>query len=202
MPNLLLFVDDAIRITAKNYNRPALQDLNDDLSSYVSGQSYIQTGHTMRRNGITNNWSSLQSQGYAFFGGVPQIAFSTTRAQRGEVLSTIAATSVGIASYPTLSAVINPAVRFLLPFSIGATGTAVLASMIAVIPAYQIGKAAMAGVRYFNSFGYKLRRIEMGGDYQDSATAQNLRMKAISDMSSAMSYSRRWLGNEAQFMRQ
>lgn len=155
----------------------------------------------MRPNGFANNWSALRAQTYSFLGGVSQVSFSSSHAQRGEVLPSIASLSVGIASYPTLSSVLNPAVKFLLPSVFGAASSAAMASLIAVMPAYQLGVAAAKSVRYFKSFGYKLRHIEMGGDYQDTVTAANLRMRTVSEMSSANSYSRRWLGNEALFLR-
>jgi hypothetical protein len=200
MPNLLLFADDAVRISSRSYRKSG--ELDEDLSSYGPEKSFVRSDRQMRRNGFANNWSGLRAQNYAFLGGVPQIAFASARTQRGEVLSTFTDNSVGIASYPALSAVIGASLRFLLPAAFGVAGTAAMASVLAIVPAYGLGKAAASGVRYFNSFGYRLRRIEMGGDYEDTATAQNLRMKAVSDMSSAMSYSRRWLGNEAAFMRQ
>jgi hypothetical protein len=198
MINLLLFADDAARIAARRYSDDGQG--NEDLSSYGSGQSFIQSDRKMRRHGFANNWSALRSQNYAFFGGVPQIAFSAVHAQRGEVLSTFMDNSVGIASYPAMSSILSAGIRFMMPASFGVAGSVAMASLLAVVPAYGLGKAAAAGVRYINTFGYKLRHIEMGGSYEDTATAQNLRMKSISDMSSAMSYSRRWLGNEASFL--
>ena len=69
------------------------------------------------------------------------------------------------------------------------------------IPAYGIGRAAASSVRYVKDWGYRLRHIELGGDYKDTETAYNLRMRTVSEMSSAQSYSRRWLGNEALYMR-
>jgi hypothetical protein len=201
MPNILLFADDAARIAMRSYRNGSEIDPEDDLSSYGPGKSLVISQRQMRRQGPANNWSALRSQNYAFLGGVPQIAFSSFHTQRGEVLSTLADNSVGIASYPALSAVMNPALRFILPSALGAAGTASITAMLAILPAYGLGKAVKSGVRYFNSFGYRLRHIEQGGDYQDTETALNLRMRSISDMSSAMSYSRRWLGNEALFMR-
>lgn len=185
----------------RSYRRGDQIDAYDDFSSYGPGKSFVQVDHRMRRNGPTNNWSALRSQNYAFFGGVPQIAFSSAHVQRGEVLSTLVDNSIGIASYPALSAILSPAVKFLLPTTFGAAGAGVMTSLLAILPAYGLGKAAAAGVRYFNAFGYKQRHIEQGGDYQDTATAMNLRTLAVSEMSSAMSYSRRWLGNEASFLR-
>lgn len=198
MPNLLLFLDDAIRISAVGY-QPS-QNLDADLSSYGWNSSYIKADHRKRQNAFANNWRELGYDGTAFFGGVPRIAFSSAHMQRGEVLPTFANTTVGIASYPALAPVISPLVRFFLPV-LGVSGSAAAASLLAAVPAYGLGKAAAASVRWFNNFGYRLRRIEMGGDYTDTETAYAVRMKAVSDMSSAMSYSRRWLGNEALFMR-
>jgi hypothetical protein len=201
MANILLLADDAVRVAAYTYGDNKIGDQNADMDNYGSGKSYIRSQPQMRRKGFANNWRPLLAQNYVFLGGVPQIAYSASHVQRGETLSTIASSVTGIASYPTLSNIISPALRFVLPSVFGAAGSAAMASVLAVLPAYGLGKAAAAGVRYFGKFGYRLRHIEQGGDYQDTATALNLRMRAVSDMSSAMSYSRRWLGNEALFMR-
>jgi hypothetical protein len=202
MPNLALYIDDAVRLTAYSYRNGQNQDPYDNLSSYGVGKSFIRSDRRMRPNGFANNWNPLRSQGYSFLGGISQVSFSASHAQRGEVLPTIAATSIGIASYPTLSYILNPAVKFLLPSVFGATGVAAMSSLVAVLPAYGLGVAAARSVRYFKDFGYKLRHIEMGGDYQDTATASNLRLRTVSEMSSAMSYSRKWLGQEARIMRE
>lgn len=199
MPNILLFADDAIRIAAQTYT-PSFEDINDDLSSYGPGKSYTRIDHRMRKTPFGNNWGAISTRG-AFLGGVPQIAFSSSRVQRGEVLPTFSERASGIASYPALSAVMRPVARFFLPAAIGAPAIAFAASALAVLPALGIGQAAKSAVRYFNQFQYKQRHIEMGGDYEDTETALALRMRAVQDMSSALSYSRRWLGNEALFMR-
>ena len=189
-------------MAAVSYEPGDYQDRAEDLDYYGWGMSYTRVDHTMRRNPFANNWTQLRSANNPFFGGVPQIAFSSARVQRGEVLPTLANNAVGIASYPGLSAVISPMARFFLPAAVGTAGAAVAAGILAVIPAYGLGKAAAASVRWFGTFGYRQRHVELGGDYTDTETAYNLRMRAISDISSAMSYSRRWLGNEALFMRQ
>lgn len=201
MANLLLLADDAVLLTAASYRNGGLKDPNDDLSGYGSGRSFVRADHRMRRQSFANNWSGLRSQNYAFLGGVPQIAFASAKMQRGEVLPTMVDTSIGIASFPGLSAVMRPAARFLTAGLFGQMGVAGLSGMLAVLPAYGVGKIAAQGVRYFKDWGYNLRRIEMGGRYEDTDTASSLRMRAINDMSSALSYSRRWLGNEASFMR-
>lgn len=197
MANLLLFADDAVRIAAVGYGGGNQSD--SDLDNYGTGKSYIRTQPQMRRTPFGNSWSGLRSTG-AFLGGVPQIAFSSARVQRGEVLPTYLNSSIGLASYPALSAVISPVARFFLPIG-GAVIAPAAASLLALFPAYGLGKAAASSVRYFKKWGYQLRHIEMGGNYEDTETAQGLRLRAVSEMSSALSYSRRWLGNEASFMR-
>src|SRR5271157_1564899 len=121
MPNILLYADDAVRIAAQSYRRAGDQDPNDDLSSYGPGLSYIRADRRMKKNAFSNNWNALHNSQSAFFGGVPQIAFSSARMQRGEVLPTFIDNSVGIASYPAFSAVLAPAIRFALPAALGAT---------------------------------------------------------------------------------
>lgn len=201
MPNILLFADDAVRLTQYSYRDGGSQDPNDNLSGYGPGRSFVRSDRRSKLNPFSNNWNQLRSSSYAFLGGVPQIAFASGRMQRGEVLPTLADQSVGIASYPALSAVMNPISRFFLPAAFGTAGTAAASAMLAILPAYGLGKAAASGIRYFKDWGYKLRHIEQGGSYEDTETALGLRMRAIGDMSSALSYSRRWLGNEASFMR-
>ena len=200
MANLIAFADDAVRVAIISYNNP-YQDPNDDLSSYGPGRSYVKTSRRMRKDVFANNWDQLQWSTSENLWGVSQVAFSSARVGRGEVLPTFVGTSSGIASFPALTAVMNPITRFFLPAVFGTAGTAVAASMLAVIPAYGIGRAAASSVIYVKDWGYRLRHIELGGDYKDTETAYNLRMRTVSEMSSAQSYSRRWLGNEALYMR-
>jgi hypothetical protein len=198
-----MFADDAVRLTAYSYQKgdPShiATDLNDDLDFYNPNRAYIRSEHRRRPTTFANNWNGLRDKN-AFLGGVPQIAFSSLHVQRGEVLPTFAGNSVGIASYPMLSAGISSLARFMLP--VGATAAApVVGSILAVNAAYRVGLLTRQTVKYVQKWGYRLRHIEMGGDYQDTETALALRMRSVNEMSSALSYSRRWLGNEASFMR-
>lgn len=201
MANLLMFADDAVRMTAISYNQPGFQDDNDDLSSYGPDRSYIRTDRRMRKNAFGNDWSQLHRSAYAFLYGTSQVAFSSSLVQRGEVLPTYMSNSVGIASYPAMTAVVSPVARFFLPAAFGTAGVATASALLAVIPAYGLSRAAQKATRYVQDWGYRLRHIEMGGDYQDTATAYALRSRSVAEMSSALSYSRRWLGNESLFMR-
>jgi hypothetical protein len=201
MPNILMFADDALRVVARRFNPNVQHGVSDeDLSNYGPGESYVQFQRQQTHKPFQNNWKPMQSDRPGFYGGVPQIAFSSFHTQRGEVLPTFVGNSVGIASYPAASAIIGAATRFMIP-ALLAPAAPLVVPFIAAVAAYRVGSVAAKGVRYFSKFGYKQRHIEMGGDYQDTETAQALRMRAVSDMSSAMSYSRRWLGNEALFMR-
>jgi hypothetical protein len=201
MPNLLLFADDAVRIAAVNFRNPEQSD-QDDLSSYNAGRYFVKSQRRARREPFANNWDQLRWSASEALWGTAPVAFSSARSQRGEVLPSAASVGIGLASFPTLSHIISPAIRWALPFSMGAAGTAALASVLAIKPAFAIGRAAAGAIRYFRQVDYRLRHIEMGGDYQDTETALALRMRGVSEMSSAMSYSRRWLGQEASFMRE
>ena len=201
MPNVLMFADDALRIVARRYNPNVQHGMSDeDLSNYGPGESYVQYQRQQTHKPFQNNWGPMKTDRSGFYGGVPQIAFSSFHTQRGEVLPTFLGNSVGIASYPAASAIIGAATRFAIPAALTPAAPLVV-PFIAAVAAYRVGLLATKGVRLFGKFGYKLRHIEMGGDYQDTETAQALRMRAVSDMSSAMSYARRWLGNEALFLR-
>lgn len=201
MANFLIFADDALRVAATSYRAPDFEDPEDDLSSYGPGKSYMKYDRRMRQNAFSNDWRSMRSSSNgAFFGGVPQIAFASARTQHGEVLSTFIGNSTGIVSYPFLSGVLAPAFRFAAPTGLRFTAP-LAASVAAIFAAYGVSKAAVAGIRFFQDWGYKLRHIEQGGDYSDTATAAAFRLHAVNEMSSALSYSRRWLGQEASFMR-
>jgi len=201
MPNVLMFADDALRVVARRFNPNVPHGVSDeDISNYGPEESYVQFQRQQTHKPFQNNWKPMHSDRPGFYGGVPQIAFSSFHTQRGEVLPTFVGNSVGIASYPAASAIIGAATRFMLPAAL-APAAPLTVPFIAAVASYRVGLLAAKGAKLLGQFGYKLRHIEMGGDYQDTETAQALRMRAVSDMSSAMSYSRRWLGNEALFMR-
>lgn len=198
--NLLLLSDDLIRIYATSYHHPGLVNQFDDLSSYEPGGYYVNTQRRSPREPFSNNWQQLRWESTQSLMGVSSVAFASARTHRGEVLPTSAATSVGLASFPALSAVIAPAVRWgALPLSLGAGATGALAALIAIKPAFGLAHATAKGIRWFRDIDYKLRHIELGGSYEDTSTAANLRMRSVRDMSSTFGNSRKWLGQEASY---
>jgi hypothetical protein len=51
--------------------------------------------------------------------------------------------------------------------------------------------------RTFSQLDQRIRRLEMGGSYQDTVSAKALRDRALTDIGSALSPARRVLGQEA-----
>ena len=70
----------------------------------------------------------------------------------------------------------------------------------ALYPSFGIAHFVTRQVRKFANVDYRIRRLEMGGDYEDSATAAMARFSAVRDMSSALGASRRFLGREALYL--
>lgn len=200
MPNILLAGDDALRIFAQTYKNPQTNP-QDDLSSYQTGKYFVKYDRRQRSEPFANNWQQLRWSATEALWGTSAVAFSSARVHRGEVLPTATGVAAGIVSFPALANVIAPAVRwFITPFALGATGTGMVASLLAIKPAFGIGRAVASSIRWFSTIDYQARHIEMGGNYSDTDTALALRMRAVNEMSSAFGSSRRWLGNESEFL--
>jgi hypothetical protein len=129
---------------------------------------------------------------------VPVAAVSAAMAPRGEKLTTFAATSSTMVTYPLISA--GSAKLISLVPGIG-KGTAIFLSMFASLyPAAVVDNAVDRSFRKFSRIGRDMRRLEMGGDFRDTESAARLRSQAVQDMSAALTTGRRFLGQEARLL--
>ena len=130
---------------------------------------------------------------------VPLIAFSAAGAPRGERVSRLAAEVSGVAVYPAMAA----AISLFIPGGplLGAGARAIIATLAAAIPNMYFVENANRAFSKISRAEQRIMRIETGGNYQDSATAQAFRFNSLNEMSSAFQSSRTWLGREAFMLR-
>lgn len=129
---------------------------------------------------------------------VPFIAFEVANAQRGEVLPTAAGTVGGLMSYPVISGVLAAGLT-LIP-GVGPAAATVMASLLALYPSSRVEQNVTRGFRTLTDIGRNVRHLEFGGNYIDTASAQQERMNALQEMSGSFQTSRRYLGQEAAIM--
>lgn len=119
---------------------------------------------------------------------VPAIAYAAGHAKHGELLAETAAKTAGWAIFPAARLV-----------GAAALGNPLLGLASLFLPTAGMEKSIFRAVRTFSRFERQTRRLECGGDYQDTETASRLRLRAVRDMSGAMQPARRLLGQEAAF---
>jgi hypothetical protein len=131
--------------------------------------------------------------------GVPPISFSIKHRPRGEFMSKAAGWTVGLCIGLLAPFALAPALRWGAPM-LGNIGSKVASSLLTIYPAVGLGRFTSRAVRYMANYDYHIRRIEMGGDYQDSVSAAALRFVAIRNMSAAFGSARGYLGREALYL--
>jgi hypothetical protein len=130
---------------------------------------------------------------------VPLVAFAAASAPRGERASRVAAETAGILAYPVMAA----AIAALLPEGVLLTASvrATIAMLAAAMPNMAFVESANRVFSHVSRAEQRTLRIETGGNYQDSETAQAFRFNSVNEMSSAFQASRTWLGREAVFLK-
>ena len=135
--------------------------------------------------------------------GVPFIALSVASANRGEKLTTAVSEFAGVVTYPVTSFVVTAALS-LIPggrmFSPGIR--AFVGTLVAALPNTALTEGLNRGFNKLSKTDQRVRRLAMGGSYQDSANASSQREVAIRDMTMAFRPGRQLLGQEAMLFHQ
>jgi hypothetical protein len=126
-------------------------------------------------------------------------SFSVKHRPRGEFISRTIGTTTSLCIMLQAPFAMAPLLRMGIPM-LGITGSKAVSMFATLYPAIGLGNFATRAVRYMANYGYHMRRIEMGGDYEDSATAAALRFAALRDMSAAHGIARSYLGREALYL--
>jgi len=143
-------------------------------------------------------WGAMRLAGMSgLMLGLPFAAADAARQKPGERLPTLAGRTMALTTFPVMSAAF--ATGLMLVPGIGPVAAAVLAPLAALYPNAMFGRSLARGFREMSQFSRNVRRLEMGGDYQDTLSAQASRMSAIQEMNATMAASRRFLGQEALF---
>lgn len=148
-------------------------------------------------------WVGMKMSGMGTIASVPFLAMELGSAQKGEILPMTLGRTASLVAFPALSgslaaggAMAAAAAGIAVP---GIGAFAMLASLYADT---LITEGIAHEVRTLTQEGTRLRHLEVGGHYQDTTTALRLRQQALYEMSGATSASRRYLGQEAQFLHQ
>lgn len=142
-------------------------------------------------------WKGLQFGAEGAMVGLPLIALEAGMAQRGEAVPTIMARTAGLVTYPAISGVISGGLALMFP-ELKAVGF--IGGMLGMYPDALVQDGLLHSLRLATDTAQQLRRLELGGGYQDSDLAQAQRMGALSEMSGALGSSRRYLGQEAALL--
>jgi len=140
----------------------------------------------------------LRCGGGAWMLSTPMIAYSAAKADRGEMLAEASSQAVGLATYPALSGLASAVTAGMGPLPKAAAMIASIA--LAATPAAHLERSVFRAVRSFTQMEHRIRSLETGGDYRDSATAEALRMRAVSEMTGGLQTARTYLGREAALM--
>lgn len=64
------------------------------------------------------------------------------------------------------------------------------------------GGIVQEAFQMFHDLNYRIRHVNMGGDYKDTETAYTMRQRASQELGSSVMNARQWLGKEAALMHQ
>lgn len=144
-------------------------------------------------------WSSFKWGASGTLIGMPLVAFEVSKARRGEAVSTLAGQTASLMALPVTAGFASAAIC-LIP-GIGVPAAVFMGTILAAYPDDILGKYISRSVRYLTQANTRVRHLEMGGNYEDTQLASRQRFLAVRDMNAAFMSSRRYLGQEARFMR-
>ena len=127
--------------------------------------------------------------------GLPFAAYDAANQERGEKLPTLAGRTLGLMTLPLTAGAFTSGLC-LIP-GIGPGAAAIVGAVAALYPNARFQDVAARAFRRFSRLEQDVRRLEMGGRYVDSASAEASRMAAIQEMNATLVASRRYLGQEA-----
>jgi hypothetical protein len=133
--------------------------------------------------------------------GVPLAAYEVANAQRGEVIPSLLGHTASMAAFPALASTFA-AGGATAAAALGLTvpGIGLFAILASLYPDILIGNTINRSIRSLSDESLQVRHLELGGNYRDTASARNARVRALYEMSGATSAARRYLGQEAALM--
>jgi hypothetical protein len=146
---------------------------------------------------VASAWSQTAA-GVTLF--TPLIAYSAAHAQRGEELATFASETLGWYTNGIMATAITGVMSFIPGFAALKPGVRGLLGMLAALgPNAKLQEKMHRHLTFFSGMARQINRLEMG-EAADTEVSAASRIRAIQEMSSALTPSRRWLGHEATFM--
>jgi hypothetical protein len=143
-------------------------------------------------------WSGMKAGADGNMLGLPFVAYEMGTAQRGEMLATATGRVTGLCTYP-VTAGLTLAMLSAIP-GVNVVAYPIVAAILAQFPNSYLENKIISGIRTLNQAGRRIRRLEVGGDFEDSESASAARQRSLRELTGTMQTSRRYLGQEALFM--
>lgn len=143
-------------------------------------------------------YTGMRTGGEGNMLGVPFIGYEMAHAQRGEMMATLTGRTVGLFTYPVVTGA-TLAVMTMIP-GINLVAYPMAAALLAAFPNTMLEDKIIGGISFLNQTGRRIRRLEVGGDFEDSESAYATRQRSLHDLTGTMQASRRYLGQEALLM--
>lgn len=146
------------------------------------------------------SWNAAGIGKFGAAAALPLIAFSAAHAPRGRMLETATSGLASAGAYPLFSGAMAAGLSLMIPGAAPAA-IAVAGTVLALYPSLALAGFAGRQFRRFSELDRKVRRLEMGGSMADSPNMRALRFRSLQEMSGSIITARRFLGNEALFLR-
>lgn len=186
--------DDIIRIAAQTgelHRKKVFHTDSDGMPSYTRTDP-----NSDSRHGIP--WRELSFRNAAML-GMPPISYGLKHRPKGEFAAYLVGGTVGLTTLGLGAFSLAPGFKFAAPI-LGGFGSKVASSLLVGFGSLGLGTFAARAVRTFANFDNDVFRIRMGGDYQDTTTAQALRFAAVRDIGSTLGNARSFIGREAMYL--
>lgn len=162
----------------------------------LSAQRVAKLGYVGRALHYTHQgWKFGLMGGYLNAAGV---AYQVATAQKGEVVPSLITGTISIGTFAATQAIITGGLMLIPGINVGVV--TVLAMGLSMGASMEIDDKIMQTTKFLIGASQHIKRLEMGGNYQDTESAQTNRARALSEMSGSMQPARRYLGREAELL--
>ena len=107
---------------------------------------------------------------------------------------TFASGAAGLMAFPPMTAVAGAVLRMVAPSLLAGPACMIGGILLSSQPNEWLRKSVFRGLRELRNLDRNIRRMEFGGRYEDTETAQAMRMAAVHEMNAAHQAGRTYLG--------
>jgi hypothetical protein len=140
-------------------------------------------------------WKGLRMMRQGSMLSLPLVALEAGTAQKGEMIPTLTGRMAGLMAQPVMAGMISAVLASTLGFP--PVAAAVVSGLLVGAVATTYEDKLIRTLTTLSKYGAESNHVRFGGSFQDSATAQARRQRALRDLAGASIPARRWLGQEA-----